>query len=283
MGNQRSKPKAKSEEGKEEEDVEPSPLPRKRDLAKVELCKDNSIFKERIAEALSRVSAKHEKEQAGKKKDAFAGAKRLNRTLLRFGKIREAFEQVEGTYRKYDLSKDGTIQFTALANCIRDIADIDNEEAVDATKIMFNSADLYDNGKLSFKEFLVGLHIGYVLGAVPLESKGGQNLKESFEAVVEAFLVFDLDTKGFFTREEMEESLDRLSSNAPSKQYIKARDSEAVKKLVASGAATVNNQKEFMAESKEEEAPRRLLRKNSRGSNIALQFLTKERMDEMDW
>ena len=294
------------EEGREPAGVSPrqsagpSPHPCKRNLANIKSCKDKNIFDVRIAEALAKVASKLAKETEDGVRGQ-GGAAGLNRTLLRFGRIREAFNQVQVCYRKYDLNKDGTIQFSELVNCIKDLANIDDENSIqEATKIIFSSSDMYNNGKLSFKEFLVGLHLGYVLGMIPLDKLGGQNLKTSFESVIEAFLVFDSDSKGYFTREEMAGSLIRLSSHSPSKQYLKAKK-DAAEATAAAAAGVDEKEHEFTAtaattttlmsnkgienDEKEGEGLRkkRVRRRHSMEANTALQFLTRERMDEMDW
>lgn len=138
-----------------------TPAPSKRVMAKVITCIDDSNFRARIHEALAKVATRLAKEDDSGEGHVFAGAKRLNRTLLRFNKIRDTFSAVERVVRKYDLNKDGTIQFSELSNCIKDLSGNTDEASLQAaTKEIFTSADMYSNESLSFKEFLCGLHIG---------------------------------------------------------------------------------------------------------------------------
>ena len=80
---------------------------------------------------------------------------------------------------------------------------------------------------------------------------GDASLKNAFESVIEAYLIFDPAARGSFTRADLAKTLQDLSCPSPTKAMRKKSD----ERLMAGGG----------------------------GASMAVQFLTSERMDEMDW
>lgn len=224
----------------------------------------------------------------------------FTRIILKFPMIREAFTSLHLCFNEYDIDKNGTMDHSELREAMSRLTGVEMppEEAVE----LFNSGDMYDDGKISFKEFIVCLAIGYVLKTVivkdlPMEemlsnskvsednntdegkknavsegkvgerrksvklgvklSQGGRRpsfmegrgkeLQNAFHLVMDAYLEFDRDAKGYCSREELAGTIASWGGKSPSK---------------GSGAKVPKY-------------------KDSIGP--VTQFLTQERMDELDW
>ncbi|CAE7347898.1 unnamed protein product, partial [Symbiodinium sp. KB8] len=105
------------------------------------------------------------------------------------------------------------------------------------------AADMYDDKKLSFREFLVGLALGSLLGLVPftaatsdekpaglrtagekhvklsaaevvtsLKEKDGRAVMQTFHLFLEAYVTFDRRHTGILRRQEIEEAMLELTT-----------------------------------------------------------------------
>eukprot|EP00948_MAST-09A_sp_MAST-9A-sp1_P003724 g3724.t1 len=221
----------------------------------------DSIFDDKIKKALK---ASLEKKKSAKGKNPWV------RILLSFPRIRVAYRQLRIAFQKFDTSCDGVIQYDELVSALNFLLSqggentAEKKEEINAmAKDVFASSDVYKDGVLSFKEFLVGLHLCYVLGFMTdstlrsvtteeekkeegttnnddgktSEEEGKVDSKEekteamtqdvvamrrAFEAVIEAFLIFDVDGSGFFTKADLEKQLNELQMIAsPTKKMMK--------------------------------------------------------------
>lgn len=204
----------------------------------------------------------------------------FTKILLKAPKMNNVFFSVKAVFNTFDKDNSGTIEVGELQEALSRLTmqDVSEEE----TREMFAEVDVYEDGNISFKEFIVCLALGYILNTIPaLRSGGGgggaggksgdpspgkpidkrlQKLKledgrrpsflmgegpkisEAFNLVMDAYLTFDQDGKGYITKEDMRSFIVRLGSKSPSKSSQKGRQE---------GPATA--------------------------------FLSEERMNEMDW
>jgi calcium-binding protein CML len=198
----------------------------------------------------------------------------FTKILLKAPKMNNVFFSVKAVFNTFDKDKSGTIEVGELQEALSRLTmqDVSEEE----TREMFAEVDVYEDGNISFKEFIVCLALGYVLNTIPALRPGGaggksgepgkpidkrlQKLKleegrrpsflmgegpkisEAFNLVMDAYLTFDQDGKGYITKEDMRSFIVRLGSQSPSKSQQKGRQE---------GPATA--------------------------------FLSEERMNEMDW
>ena len=224
----------------------------------------------------------------------------FTRIILKFPMIREAFTSLHLCFREYDVDKNGTMDHSELREAMSRLTGVEMPQ--DEADELFSSGDMYDDGKISFKEFIVCLAIGYVLKTVivkdvPMEemyssknsgesdegkknatedadskksserrksiklgvklSKGGRRpsfmegrgkeLQNAFHLVMDAYLEFDREAKGYCSREELAGTIAAWGGKSPSK-------GSAIK----------------MAKYRETMGP-------------VTAFLTQERMDELDW
>ena len=88
----------------------------------------------------------------------------FTRIILKFPMIREAFTSLHLCFHEYDVDKNGTMDHSELREAMSRLTGVEmpEDEAIE----LFNSGDMYDDGKISFKEFIVCLAIGYVLKTV---------------------------------------------------------------------------------------------------------------------
>lgn len=96
------------------------------------------------------------------------GVSPFNFILLKIPTIRATFRKIHKAFARFDTDGNGTIEVTELLSCVRAVApghDIVDEDI----EALFQSADRKHNGHLTFREFLVALALGYLLGDIPLE------------------------------------------------------------------------------------------------------------------
>lgn len=204
----------------------------------------------------------------------------FTKILLTAPKMNAVFFSVKAVFNTFDKDNSGTIECVELQEALSRLTmqDVTEEE----TKEFFAEVDVYEDGKISFKEFIVCLALGYVLNTIPaLRTSGadaggksgdtsgkpvnkalqrvklsdsnrrpsflmgeGPKIADAFSLVMDAYLTFDEQGKGYITKEDMHEFIVRLGARSPSKTTSKSG-------RYADGAATA--------------------------------FLTEERMNEMDW
>jgi calcium-binding protein CML len=203
----------------------------------------------------------------------------FTKILLTTPKMNSVFFSVKAVFNTFDKDNSGTIECGELQEALSRLTMQDVTE--DETKEFFAEVDVYEDGKISFKEFIVCLALGYVLNTIPalrgaddaggkssgdtsgkpvdkrlqklkLQDGGqrpsflmgeGPKIADAFSLVMDAYLTFDAGGKGYITKEDMHSFIVRLGARSPSKSTSKSGRSD--------GAATA--------------------------------FLTEERMNEMDW
>ena len=158
--------------------------------------------------------------------------KSFNQVLTRSGKIRKSLTHVKTVFKRFDADESNSIDHAELTEALKVLGNDVSDE--DVQKV-FHEADIYDNNKLSQKEFIVCLVLGYVLGHLKLsaedekeESKAdaatesgvdgvdgggvskedafdGQSgkLKCAFNNMIGTYLLFDVDASGDLSREEV--------------------------------------------------------------------------------
>jgi hypothetical protein len=128
-----------------------------------------SEFDNRMTLALQRYQAKASDIPKSERVSSF------NQVLLRSGRIVSALDAVRQVFKKFDVDNSNSMDHGELTEALKVLGNDVSEE--DAKKV-FHEADLYDNNKLSEKEFVVCLLLGYVLGDLKL----GNNEETTEEA-----------------------------------------------------------------------------------------------------
>eukprot|EP00567_Pseudictyota_dubia_P015430 CAMPEP_0197446964 /NCGR_PEP_ID=MMETSP1175-20131217/11746_1 /TAXON_ID=1003142 /ORGANISM="Triceratium dubium, Strain CCMP147" /LENGTH=235 /DNA_ID=CAMNT_0042978141 /DNA_START=105 /DNA_END=812 /DNA_ORIENTATION=+ len=147
------------------------------------------------------------------------------RILIRFPKIKVPFEEIRALHKKYDVNGDGRMDVNEFMNAYNDMVEAQGEKAqgaklLPAHKIqeafslcMIDQLERSDKEKeLTQKEFIVACTIGFILSEFDDEAAtvGGMlaSKDDAFHSammdVVTAYLSFDLDCKGYFTREDFD-------------------------------------------------------------------------------
>ncbi len=153
----------------------------------------------------------------------------FNHVLLRSARIRKALDHVKSVFKLHDVDSSDSIEYAELTEALKALGS--EVSPGDAEKV-FHQADMYDNNKLSLKEFIVCLLLGYVLGYLKLgdgsnneaskEEGGGNNeaskeeggdddgfqghakeLRWAFNNIIGAYLLFDVDASGDLSRDEV--------------------------------------------------------------------------------
>jgi calcium-binding protein CML len=210
----------------------------------------------------------------------------FTRIVLKFPQIREAFTSLQLCFNEFDKNNDGTMDHSELREAMSRLTGVEMPQ--DEADELFRSGDLYEEGRISFQEFIVCLAIGYVLKTVIVtnipedcgktsegagggtSSEDGKNsrigvkltragrrpsflegrgvqLQEAFRLLMDAYLEFDKEGKGFVSQQELRGVIVAFGGRSPSKSGVKK--AEAYETTV--GPVT--------------------------------EFLTQDRMDEMDW
>ena len=175
--------------------------------------KEKSAFDLRIVNALQRFKQGESKRS---KKDRVAS---FNQVIMRFPRIRQALKHVEEVFQQFDADASGAIDHSELQQALAVLGSDVSEEEV---QTVFHEADIYENGQLSLKEFVVCLALGYVLGDLKLnetveaqkasdeikQTASGyfghaQELESAFNTIIGTYLLFDGDASGDLDREEV--------------------------------------------------------------------------------
>ena len=84
--------------------------------------------------------------------------------VLKFPQIREAFTSLQLCFNEFDKNNDGTMDHSELREAMSRLTGVEMPQ--DEADELFRSGDLYEEGRISFQEFIVCLAIGYVLKTV---------------------------------------------------------------------------------------------------------------------
>ena len=118
-------------------------------------------------------------------------------------------------FQRFDVDNSNSIDHGELTQALKLLGNAEVSE--EDTKAVFHEADVYENGHLSEKEFIVCLILGYILGHLKItkeeESKEGgeedayegkgQELRWAFNNMIGAYLLFDVDASGDLSRDEV--------------------------------------------------------------------------------
>jgi calcium-binding protein CML len=186
--------------------------------------KVKSEFDLRVTKALKRF------QQTSKDKPKSERVTSFNQTLLRSARINEALKAVHEVFEKFDADESGSIEYEELGAALEVLG---NKMTPDELAKVFHEADLYDNNKLSEKEFVVCLLLGYILDDLKLQSTTelpttelptatGNNttsnitrkdtktyfghakeLQWAFNNITGCYLLFDVDASGDLSRDEV--------------------------------------------------------------------------------
>jgi calcium-binding protein CML len=146
--------------------------------------------------------------------------KSFNQVLTRSGKIRKSLLHVKTVFKRFDADGSNSIDHSELMEALKVLG---NDVSADDVEKVFHEADIYANNKLSEKEFIVCLVLGYVLGQLKLSTaeddaagtteSGSSNedgfdgqsekLKWAFNNMIGTYLLFDVDASGDLSREEV--------------------------------------------------------------------------------
>ena len=181
--------------------------------------KVKSEFDKRVTAALQRF------QKTAKDKPKSERVTSFNQTLLRSGRIVKALSAVKEVFQKFDADSSGGIDHTELGAALEVLG---NKMTPEELSKVFHEADLYDNNKLSEKEFVVCLLLGYILDDLKLTTstelpaedaatKGAEGttdyfghakeLQWAFNNITGCYLLFDVDASGDLSRDEVMKQL----------------------------------------------------------------------------
>ena len=89
----------------------------------------------------------------------------FTKILLTAPKMNNVFFSIKAVFNSFDKNNSGTMEFVELKEALSRLTMQDVTE--DETREFFAEVDVYEDGKISFKEFIVCLALGYVLNTIP--------------------------------------------------------------------------------------------------------------------
>eukprot|EP00573_Skeletonema_grethae_P003192 CAMPEP_0201687440 /NCGR_PEP_ID=MMETSP0578-20130828/1501_1 /ASSEMBLY_ACC=CAM_ASM_000663 /TAXON_ID=267565 /ORGANISM="Skeletonema grethea, Strain CCMP 1804" /LENGTH=472 /DNA_ID=CAMNT_0048171599 /DNA_START=26 /DNA_END=1444 /DNA_ORIENTATION=- len=140
----------------------------------------------------------------------------FTRIIMRFPKIHKVFDRLRSIHAKYDKDKSGNIDLTELYDAMNEIM-TSGDETMDKEQIenIFMLSDLDHQGAqegLDVKEFIVFCAVGFILAEAGGKSaklitgevsESDKEYRDAMMDIVGAYLTFDKDGKGYFTSDEM--------------------------------------------------------------------------------
>ncbi|KAL7496383.1 hypothetical protein ACHAWT_004695 [Skeletonema menzelii] len=141
----------------------------------------------------------------------------FTRIIMRFPKIHKVFDRIRSIHAKYDLDKSGKIELSELYEAMNEIMTADDDSVMDKSQIesIFMLSDLDHHGVqegLDVKEFIVFCAVGFILAEAGGKSaklitgeasENDQEYRDAMMDIVGAYLTFDKEGKGYFTSDEM--------------------------------------------------------------------------------
>ena len=168
--------------------------------------------------------------------------------VLKFPKIAKHFQKIEKTLHEYDRDKNDVIDLNEITPFLNSLG-VMCENEVEA---LFRSADRNNKGKLSFKEVLVCLALGYVLKLFHEKGDNSEgehhlfhDLQGAFEVTTYAFLEFDKDGSGEIDKNEVASKFNNKGGVRKRKTRKKSLASERMSQLDVNADGTVTY-KEFL-------------------------------------
>ena len=167
-----------------------------------------SQFDQRIAKKLKAFQATHDTKEKGK-------VASFDQVILKFPKINASFKRVKNLFDKCDDDGNGTLEYDEIQPFLSKLGTKNMTE--EEIKTVFSNADFYQNNHLTHKEFMVCLALGYVLEDIKVGEDDntemtprseemasiGPALKEAFDWVLGAYLVFDSEGTGVLNKDEV--------------------------------------------------------------------------------
>jgi calcium-binding protein CML len=154
----------------------------------------------------------------------------FEKILLKFDKLRTVLNMVKKIFN--ELAQDNKLNLDGLKETMKRLSvDLSTSEVAD----LFDFVDVQESKQVTFKEFLTALTIGMVLEVIPaLRSHGPDDdkskpkpelkrsvsgfmgrtheVKEMLNLIVNAYLIFDPDGKGYIERDGVEKMLQEQGS-----------------------------------------------------------------------
>jgi calcium-binding protein CML len=171
--------------------------------------------------------------------------KSFNQVLIRSKRIKNALLHISKVFDTFDVDQSDSIDHNELTEVLKALGgnDVSQEEC----EKVFHEADLYQNNKLSKKEFIVCLVLGYVLGHLKLDAKKGvlqdehaNELKWAFAQIIGAYLLFDVDASGDLSRDEVLNQLHHKTGVFQDKGAQQMMSEERWKELDWDGDGTIS-------------------------------------------
>ncbi len=161
----------------------------------------------RVLLALQLSKTKLEKEKKGVN---------FTRIIMRFPKIHKVFDRLRSIHAKYDMDKSGRIELTELYDAMNEIMTAGDETmGKEQIENIFMLSDLDHQGAeegLDVKEFIVFCAVGFILAEAGGKSaklitgevsESDKEYRDAMMDIVGAYLTFDKEGKGYFTSDEM--------------------------------------------------------------------------------
>jgi len=138
-------------------------------------------------------------------------SKSLHTFALSFPKMLRAFEDIRVVFDRVDADKNGAIDESELKLLLAelDTADLDDATIAD----IFAQADANGDGSIDYREFVALAAVLYLMsdrdpGAPPeSETEARRLVHVALDRVLEAWLYFDRDRRGFISRAEVKDGL----------------------------------------------------------------------------
>lgn len=169
----------------------------------------------------------------------------FNKIVLNFPKIQKTFFRMRQSFDHFDKDGNGTLDYGEIKHTMARLNTTMSDEEI---KEIFNEVDVYQEGKIHFKEFITCIAVGYILGMIPELEKGkpdaeskrkmsplklkrsastfygaSKSISEAFELAIDMYLSFDVEGKGTISHSDMECLMTRVQQSSPSKGMKKSR------------------------------------------------------------
>ncbi|KAK3130802.1 hypothetical protein QOZ80_6BG0498240 [Eleusine coracana subsp. coracana] len=130
--------------------------------------------------------------------------KSFNTIIMKFPKIDENFRKCKAIFEQFDEDSNGEIDKEELKHCFQKLEISFTEEEITD---LFEACDINEDMGMKFNEFIVFLCLVYLLNEPAVsEAKikmGLEDLKATFETLVDAFVFLDKNKDGYVSKDEM--------------------------------------------------------------------------------
>ena len=185
----------------------------------------------------------------------------LDKVILMFPKIQAAFRYLRDAFASFDKNGDKTLDYGELEAMMSRLGVELSEKDM---KEIFDEADVYKDGALTYQEFVTSLALGYVLHIIPsLEESGNQAqsnkprsasdlygmgdvVRDAFDVAIKMYFVFDTTCSGCINKNDMHNTMEKAHKHSPSKRLQKKYSSGA-------GNAPTSHTPEFLTSARWEE------------------------------